>query len=49
MKVDTLQALELDYSIAFYPLALTIVTYVLIELHAHNFQVIVCMGVETIS
>ena len=45
LKVNTLQALALDYSIAFYPLALTIVTYVLIELHAHNCRV----GVETIS
>ena len=36
LKVDTLQALASDYSIAFYPLALIIITYVLIELHAHN-------------
>ena len=41
LKVNTLQALALDYSIAFYPLALIIITYVLIELHAHNFRVIV--------
>ena len=41
LKVDTLQVLALDYSIAFYPLALIIVTYVLIELHAHNFRLIV--------
>ena len=41
LKVDTLQVLALDYSIAFYPLALIVVTYVLIELHAHNFRVIV--------
>ena len=41
LKVNTLQALALDYSIAFYPLALIIVTYVLIELHAHNYRVIV--------
>ena len=41
LKVNTLQALALDYSIAFYPLALIIVTYVLIELHAHNFRVVV--------
>ena len=43
LKVDTLQAIALDYSIAFYPLALIIVTYVLIELHAHNYRVIVWM------
>ena len=41
LKVDTLQVLALDYSIAFYPLALIIVTYVVIELHAHNFRFIV--------
>ena len=41
LKVDTLQALALDYGIAFYPLALIIVTYVFTELHAHNFRVIV--------
>ena len=41
LKVNTLQVLALDYSIAFYPLALIIVTYVLIELHDHNFRVIV--------
>ena len=41
LKVDTLEALALDYSIAFYPLALIIVTYVLIELHGHNIRFIV--------
>ena len=41
LKVDTLQALALDYGIAFYPLALIIVTYVLIELHDHNFRLMV--------
>ena len=41
LKVDTIQALALDYSIALYPLALIIVTYVLIELNDHNFKVIV--------
>ena len=41
LKVDTLQALALDYSIAFYPLVIIIVTYVLIELHTHNIRFIV--------
>ena len=40
LKVDTLQALSLDYSIAFYPLALIIIAYVLIELHTHNVRFI---------
>ena len=41
LKVDTLQALALDYSTAFYPLSLIIVTYVLIELHAYNVRIVV--------
>ena len=41
LKVNTLQALALEYGIAFYPLALIIVTYVLIELHDHNFRLMV--------
>ena len=41
LNVNMLQVLALDYSIAFYPLALIIVTYVLIELHDHNFRAIV--------
>jgi len=41
LKVDTLQALALDYSIAFYPLVLIVVAYVLIELHVYNFRLIV--------
>ena len=43
LKVDTLHVLALDYGTAFYPLALIIVTYVLIELHAHNCRFIVCI------
>ena len=41
LNVDALQALAIDYSIAFYPLVLIIITYLLIELHAHNCRVIV--------
>ena len=41
LKVNTLQVLALDYSIAFYPLTLIVVTYVLIELHVCNFKFIV--------
>ena len=41
LKVDTLQVLALDYSIAFYPLTLIVVTYVLIEFHTYNFRFIV--------
>ena len=43
LNVNTLQTLALDYSIAFYPLALIVVTYVLIDLHAHNYRAIVWM------
>ena len=41
LNVNMLQALALDYGIAFYPLALIIITYLLIELHDHNCRVIV--------
>ena len=44
LQVDTLQALALDYGIAFYPLALIFVSYILIELHAHNVRIIVWLG-----
>ena len=39
-NVDTLQALALDYAIAFYPLILLVITYVLIQVHTCNFRVI---------
>ena len=41
LEVNTLQALALDYAIACYPLLLIVVSYVLIELHAHNFRLVV--------
>ena len=41
LEVNTLQALALDYAIACYPLLLIVVSYVLIELHAHNFKILV--------
>ena len=41
LKLDTLQVLALEYSIAFYPLTLIVITYVLIELHMCNFRFIV--------
>ena len=40
VKIDTLQALALDYAIAFYPLILLVVTYILIQVHICNFRVI---------
>ena len=40
LEVNTLQTLALDYAIACYPLLLIVVSYVLIELHAHNFRLI---------
>ena len=41
LEVNTLQVLALDYAIACYPLLLIVVFYVLIELHARNFRLIV--------
>ena len=39
--MTTVQALVLDYAIAVYPLVLIITTYLLVELHDHNFKIIV--------
>ena len=41
MNLSTLQALSMDYAIAFYPLLLLVFAYLLIELHAHDFWPIV--------
>ena len=41
LELNTLQALALDYAIACYPLLLIVVSYVLIELHARNFKILV--------
>ena len=43
LEMNTLQALALDYAIACYPLLLIVVSYVLIELHARNFRLLVCL------
>ena len=40
VNVDTLQTLALDYAVAFYPLILLVVTYVLIQVHICNFRVV---------
>ena len=40
-KMTTLQALALDYAIAAYPLFLIIITYLLVEMHDHNFRILV--------
>lgn len=43
LKISTLQALALDYLIAFYPLLLIISTYILIHLYDRRFCLVVCM------
>ena len=40
-KMTTLQALALDYAIAVYPLLLIVVTYLFVEMHDHNFRILV--------
>ena len=40
VNIDKLQALALDYAVAFYPLILLVVTYLLIQVHICNFRVI---------
>ena len=41
--MTTIQALSLEYIVAIYPLLLTIVLYVCIQLHARDFQPLVCL------
>ena len=41
LPVNTLQALAMDYAIAFYPMVLIVITYVLVELHARNVRIII--------
>ena len=41
LPVNTLQTLAMDYAVAFYPMVLIVVTYVVVELHAHNVRVVV--------
>ena len=43
LRITTLQALSLDYTIAFYPLILIIITYVAIRLHSQHCRIIVCI------
>ena len=43
LDVSPLQALALDYAIAFYPLLLVTVTYILISLHSHDVRIVVCL------
>ena len=40
-EMTTLQTLALDYAIAVYPLLLIVITYVLVEMHDHNFRILV--------
>ncbi len=41
--MSTLTVLALDYAVAIYPLLLTVVSYILIELHARNFRLLVLL------
>ena len=41
LNISTLSAISLDYLVAVYPLALTVIIYALIELHAHNVRLVV--------
>ena len=43
LDVSTLTVLALDYAVAIYPLLLTAVSYILIELHARNFRLVVIL------
>ena len=43
LDVSTLTVLALDYAVAIYPLLLTVVSYILIELHARNLKLLVLL------
>ena len=43
LRLTTLQSLSLDYIIAFYPLLLILITYVVIKLHSRGFRIIIWM------
>ena len=43
LKISTLQALALDYIIAFYPLAFIVITYILIDLYDRHFCLLIWM------
>ena len=43
LNLSTLQTLALDYAIAVYPLILVVITYMLIELHARGYRIVLCL------
>ena len=43
LDMSTLSVLALDYAVAFYPLLLTVISYLLIELHARNVRIVVLL------
>ena len=43
LYISPLQALVLDYAIAFYPLLLVVLTYILIILHSRGIRIVVCL------
>ena len=43
LNISPLQALVLDYAIAFYPLLLVVLTYILIILHSRGVRIVVCL------
>ena len=43
LDVSTLTVIALDYAVAIYPLLLTVISYILIELHARNFRLVVIL------
>ena len=42
-NMSTLLVLALDYVVAAYPLVLIVITYILVELHDHNFRIVVLL------
>ena len=42
LNLTTLQILSLEYGVAFFPLFLILVTYLLFKLHSYNFRILIC-------
>ena len=42
-KISQLHAVALEYTVAFYPLLLTVIAYICVQLHARDCRVVVCL------
>ena len=43
-QISSLRVVALEYAVAFYPLLLTVIAYICVQLHARDCRVMVCLG-----